>query len=262
MDAAWKPDEKQEEKPEKKKGRRFLPKIVELLTVIVVIGFLIFLLLPMVPCAREAARRMQCSNNLKQIGLALHNYHDKYGCFPPAFTVDENGQPLHSWRVLILPFIEQNALYEKIRLDEPWDSEYNQQFHGVKISTFQCPSNGLIGPIQRDRPNLTTVGNCHYSIIIGPETPFPGAKALRLADIENGTSNTIFVVERLIPVCWMDPNNEISFTTASEGINRKMEGIGSAHPNGSNAGFGDGSVQFISDSIDSETLRKMLRRKK
>jgi len=66
----------------------------------------------------------------------------------------------------------------------------------------------------------------------------------------------------MLPVCWMDPNSEISFTTASEGINHKMEGIGSAHQGGINTVFGDGSVNFISDSIDSETLRTMLRRKK
>ncbi len=72
---------------------------------IATIGILIALLLPAVQAAREAARRSACSNNLRQIGVALHNYSDTYGCFPPAFTVDQQGQPMHSWRALILPYL-------------------------------------------------------------------------------------------------------------------------------------------------------------
>jgi 5'-3' exonuclease len=98
------------------------------------------LLLPAVQAAREAARRMQCTNNIKQIMLAMHTYHDAHKCFPPVMTADKNGKPLHSWRVLILPFIEQQALYSQIRLDEPWDSEYNSRLHDMNIQTYQCPS--------------------------------------------------------------------------------------------------------------------------
>ncbi|MCL2117680.1 MAG: DUF1559 domain-containing protein, partial [Planctomycetaceae bacterium] len=216
VDAARKPKEKSEEKPKEKKACRIPPS---LLVAIVIIGILVPLLLPSVPAAREAARRMQCSNNLKQICLALHIYYDVYHSLPPAFTVDENGKPLHSWRVLLLPYLEQGKLYSEIRLDEPWDSEYNQQFHDVTIHVFQCPSNGLLGRIQRQYPNLTTVGNCHYSIVLGPETPFPGAESTQFSDMTDGTSNTVAVVERAMPVYWMDQNNEIRFNTACEGIN-------------------------------------------
>ena len=79
------------------------------------------LLLPAVQAAREAARRMSCSNNIKQIGLAMQNYHTAYGTLPPAYTVDAQGRPLHSWRTLILPFIEQQALYGEIDLSKPWN---------------------------------------------------------------------------------------------------------------------------------------------
>ena len=84
-------------------------------------GVLVALLLPAVQAARESARRMQCSNNLKQVALAMHNYHDTYQSFPPAYTVDADGNKLHSWRTLLLPYIEQAALYDLslIHISEP-----------------------------------------------------------------------------------------------------------------------------------------------
>src|SRR5262249_26080186 len=76
---------------------------------------------------RDAAKRMQSANNLRQIALAMHNYHDTFGAFPPAAIYDKNGKALLSWRVMILPFIEQDALYKEFHLDEPWDSEHNKK---------------------------------------------------------------------------------------------------------------------------------------
>ena len=78
-------------------------------------GILVALLLPAIQAAREAARRTQCSNNLKQIALAFHNYNDTYGTFPPAYIPDENGQPMHSWRMLILPFLECDHIYRAVQ---------------------------------------------------------------------------------------------------------------------------------------------------
>ena len=101
---------------------------VEYLVVLAIIVVLIALLLP--PASRSGrgeARRSQCKNNLKQIGLALHNYHDIYHVFPPAYTVDGNGKPLHSWRTLILPYLDQAPLYLKIDLSKPWDDPANAE---------------------------------------------------------------------------------------------------------------------------------------
>ena len=214
-----------------------------------IIGVLIALLLPAVQAAREAARRMQCANNMKQIGLAMLNYHDEYKCLPPAYTVDENGNPLHSWRVLILPYVSQQYLYDQIRLDEPWDSEYNKQFHSQMQSSFCCPS------IE------TMAGMTTYSVIVGEETPFgdPTAKHT-YGDISDGTSNTIFLVERKIPVCWMDPTQEITFEEACKGINVFGNEMGSNHTGGMNVGMFDGSVQFISETIHPGNLRAFFTR--
>jgi hypothetical protein len=91
------------------------------------------LMLPAIQDSREAARRRLCESNMTQIGVALRNYHDHHGSFPPAYTVDEEGNPLHSWRTLILPYFTPDFLdskwkdfYDQIRFDEPWDSEYHK----------------------------------------------------------------------------------------------------------------------------------------
>ncbi|MCL2119015.1 MAG: DUF1559 domain-containing protein [Planctomycetaceae bacterium] len=205
-------------------------------------------LLPAIMAARGAATRMQCTNNIKQIGLALHYHHDSQRTFPPVMTADANGKPLHSWRVLLLPYLEQTALYEQIRLNEPWDSEYNKQFHNRVPSVYQCPD------AKGDMTGMTS-----YSVVVGKECLFdePNAKKT-FAQIIDGTSNMIAIVERKTPVCWMDPTQEITFEKACEGINVSAGGLGSPHRGGMNVGLFDGSVHFLSDGIPASVLRALL----
>ena len=209
------------------------------------VGVGIALLLPAVQAAREAARRMQCANHIKQIVLALHNYHDAYNTFPPLYTVDANGRPLHSWRVLILPFIEQQGLYDAIRLDEPWDSAHNSQFHNQVPSVFRCPSNPQ--------------GGTSYVAIAG-EVFVPATVANRgtkgLVDITDGTSNTLAIVEVNDTFNWMTPMGNITLEELIEGFGRGGR-VGSYHPGGMNVGLFDGSVRFISNTIDRTILRAL-----
>lgn len=254
LDAAekWKkkPNEQQDEKPSEKKKGCFT--LVKILVAVVIMGVLIALLLPSVPVAREAAKRMSCTGQMKQMLLGFHNYFDQYGCFPPAYTMDESGKPLHSWRVLILPNLEQNAIYEKIRLDEPWDSEYNCQFHSEAPSIYQCPSANAA-----HEKTVPVQGGCFYSVIDGEEAAFFGSQTKSMPPTTS-LQNIIFIVERRIPVNWMDPSREITFEAACKGINVDAMGISSYHSGGVNVGMGDYNIRFISDSIDSETLRTML----
>ena len=258
LDAAcWKPGE----------SPRFLKAIKRLAIGFIVfyVGFMVFyialiLFLPAVSSAREATRRTQCTNNIKQIGLAFHTYHDRYHSFPPAYTVDADGKPLHSWRVLILPFLDKEELYAKIRLDEPWDSEHNRQFHETAISVYRCPSDGIFKTLKAKFPLLRASGNCYYSVVTGEKTIFPGDKALSLSALTDGPSNTILVVERMIPVCWMDPMHEISFETAILGVNRELMGIGSGHIGGCNVGLADGSMHYLSETVKPEILEAALTR--
>lgn len=211
---------------------------------------LIATMLPAVTAAREAARRMQCSNNLKQLGLSLHNYHEVQNAFPPLYTVDADGKPLHSWRVLVLPFIEEQALYSEIRLDEPWDSEHNSQFHDRVISVFQCPSSADAEP----------GANCCYAVIGGeafiPAKAAGSKKGRSMSEITDGLSNTLAIVEVKTPFCWMDPTQDLKLSDLEE-VGEPEGRIGSAHPGGFNACLLDGSVRYVSETADPKTLKAL-----
>lgn len=215
---------------------------------ILVIGVLIALLLPAVQAAREAARRMQCSGNEKQIMIALHNYHDTYGTFPPAYSVDQSGKALHSWRVLILPFMEQGNLYDQIKLDESWDSSHNSQFHAISLPCYICPS--------ASRSKRQIRGLTSYKMVVGPNTISDGPSGRKISELVNGTSNIIGIVEVIPTTNWMEPT-EIPFDELDKGINwSKTEGIGSRHSGGINIALMDGSVRFVSDTVDMNTIKQ------
>ena len=92
--------------------------------------------------SRPATKRTRCANNLKIIGLAMQDYHDVYGCFPPAYTTDKNGRPMHSWRVVLLPFLCREDLYEQYDFNEPWDSPKNIEVFRHMPDVFRCPASG------------------------------------------------------------------------------------------------------------------------
>ncbi|MGL6193485.1 MAG: DUF1559 domain-containing protein [Thermoguttaceae bacterium] len=203
-----------------------------------------------------ASRNSQCTNNLKQIMLAFHNYHDANGCFPPLYTVDKDGKPLHSWRVLILPYIEQIALYNEIKLDEPWDSEYNKRFHNLNIPIFSCPQ------IVANDPNILKNGLTTYSLIVG-KNAYPEKGKYGISDITDGTSNTWGVVERKVPVNWMDPTHEVKQEDAEKGIEKSPEGIAAPHPGAkrkTNIAFFDGSVNNFRENLKPSIVRALITR--
>lgn len=207
---------------------------------ILVILALVALLLPAVGAAREAARRAQCTNNVRQIVLAMHNYHDTFGSFPPAYTVDANGKKLHSWRTLILPFLEQSALYNQIKLNEPWDSPSNAPLAQLVSKVYHCPSHaaGDLGS--------------SYVVVVGPKTMFEGNKGKKIFEITDGTSNTVMIIESQgVNKNWMEPTdldvNQFVLGT----------GAGSNHPNSFTAGFADASVRSLPTATDSGTRQAM-----
>ncbi len=202
----------------------------------------IALLLPAVQSAREAARRTQCMNNLKQIGLAMHNYHDTFNHFPAAAIRDKDGKPLLSWRVAILPFIEQNALYNEFKLDEPWDSPHNKALIDRMPKTYACPS----GTMEN--------GLTPYQVFTGNGALFDVEKETGIARITDGTSNTLMVVEAKTGVSWTKPE-DVPFNPEDEALPSEL---GSKHPGGFNALLADGSVYFLKNSIDLDVLRKLI----
>jgi prepilin-type N-terminal cleavage/methylation domain-containing protein/prepilin-type processing-associated H-X9-DG protein len=299
--------------------------LVELLVVIAIIGLLISIMLPAVQAARETARRLQCTNNLKQIGLALHNYHDANAAFPagylsvngPGGPADDKG-PGWGWASSILPYLEQGNLHSQIHFAKDITDPANAIARAAGISAFLCASDGGNATFQVDAagdssPSHTTpvldaggkpvvVGHSNYVGIFGnPEiTPDPGYllpdsdrdpshrgmfyrnSRVRIADVSDGTSNTLFVGERSsnlayatwtgavtggqVPPKTPDPNNygpegapvlvfghtgnayDVPPHTPNSPANH-VDDFWSVHPNGVNFLFVDGSVHKISDSI-------------
>ena len=212
-------------------------------SVVAVPAVLIAILLPAVQAAREAARRAQCVNNLKQIGLAMHNYESSFGTFVPVATYDASGKPLLSWRVLLLPYLEQQPLYNKFHLDEPWDSPNNKPLGEIVLRVFQCPSEPALGP------------NTTYQVVVDPRSTFTGKPAgVPLREVTDGTANTLLVVEAATPVPWSKPD-DIRFARASD----PRLGIGSRHPGGLNALFADGAVRFLKNSASNPLSPEMPR---
>lgn len=199
--------------------------------------------------ARSGARRSQCSNNLKNISLALQNYHDTFGSFPPAFVADESGRPMHSWRVLILPFMENKGLYDKYRFDEPWDGPNNSKLAHMMPEPYRCPHD-----FQRGEFLETS-----YLAVIGPETVWPGEKSITLADVADGTSNTLLVVEvHDSGIHWMEPR-DLHMSQMPMLVNApRGQGLSSEHPHGAQCAFVDGHVQLLTNNTPAETLRALL----
>lgn len=199
------------------------------------IGVLTGLLLPAVQSAREAARRMQSQNNTKQLLLSLLNYESAYKRFPPRASKGKDGKPLLSWRVAMLPYIEQNALYQQFHLDEPWDSDHNIKLLDKMPATFKHP--GYAGP----------EGHTVYLAPFYEDTVWNLEKP-RFANITDGTSNTIalFEVDDSHAVPWTKPEDldlsEMNLTECFRGV-------------GSNAGFFDGSVRYFPRSTDPAVLK-------
>jgi hypothetical protein len=210
------------------------------------------LLLPAVQASRSAARRAQSVNNLKQIGLALHNYHSVNDRFPPGATTDKAGKPLLSWRVAILPFIEQNGLFNEFKLDEPWDSPHNKALLERMPATYAVPGSEA-------EPGMT-----FYRGFSGEHALFdPKVKdGVKLPMILDGTSNTIGIVEAKEAVPWTKPDEEIpfEFSPKLDTIKEILPKLGGHFPGGFDALFLDGSVRFIKQSINLTTLQALITR--
>jgi len=209
---------------------------------LMILPLMVALLLPAVQAAREAARRNMSMNNMKQIQLAMLNYQDAHRTFPAAKGGE--GSQL-SWRVEILPYIEQQALYEQFHLDEPWDSEHNRALISQMPPVFENPSANL-------PRGMTT-----YLLVTGPGTAFgDGTTGPTIRDFRDGTVNTIVLVEA-------DADRAVEWTKPEDwqyDPNDPTSGLGALRPFGFLAATADGAVFFINDNTDPETIQAMMTR--
>jgi prepilin-type processing-associated H-X9-DG protein len=218
---------------------------------IVLILALIAFLLPATVPNREVKERMRCANNLRQIGLALHNYAAKYGRFPPAYTVDKQGRRMHSWRALLRELVDLD-LYRQYDFKRPWNSPGNLAFAKTmkKDGPYRCPDEDI------KEPSWTS-----YVMLVGPTAFSNGPEGCSYEEIRDGTSNTIEVVE-MSPsgILWTAPY-DLNVEEMSFRINDPDKiGVRSCHSNGANLLFADITVRYLYDdgSKDAESLMKAL----
>ncbi len=185
----------------------------------------------------------------------MHNYHATYDCFPPAILYGPDGKTPYSWRVAILPFLEQLDLYKEYKFDEPWDGPNNIKLVERMPQLYHDPA------ATDARPGVTS-----YLAPAGPMTLITAEKAgVRLASVTDGTSNTIMVVEAKRDVPWTKPE-DITIVQANLGDRPNLRGnepvpaFGGFHPGGFDALFGDGSVRFLKESINPILVRALLTR--
>ena len=193
----------------------------------------------------EAFNRRQCSDNVYAISLAILLYEKQHGRLPPAYTVDQDGKPLHSWRVLLLPYLGEKAkeLYAKIRLDEPWDSEHNRQFHDAAVAFYQCPSAEL-------KPGQTI-----YSVVVGKKAAFQAGEGKTFDQLGPESANMILVLENpATPACWMDPTTDLTEATAPNVLDTE------ASHTRIHACLRNGSITSVSQSLDNKTFPARPRR--
>lgn len=298
--------------------------LVELLVVIAIIGVLVALLLPAVQAAREAANRMSCGNNLKQIALAIHNYHDTNKAIPEAGNrrTAAGGYPNIGWRVPLLPFIEEQATFDRFRLDLPYNNatadaqgNSNSTLRTILIDSYLCPSAGR--QLQRSSSSLDDANvngqtvrgyTAHYYGLLGPNgndpngapygwDPNPAGHGgfgttgaiirssngeVDFASVFDGLSNTLFVGESSFSRTKAGVKNDsyrgwtrgcadsacASAKCVVSGFNIRefasgdfnLVSMGSEHTGGANFGVGDGSVKFVSETVDFNVYRAAVTR--
>lgn len=256
--------------------------VIELLTVITIIGVLTGLLMPAVQQAREAARRAQCQSQMKQFGLALHNYHDLHGVLPSGAIVIGPSFATFSgwgWGAMVLPHVDQAPLYGRIRFEQGTAVGANRDLIPTPLAMWRCPSDP-----QPPAVTVTIDGHPDATIATGNVVASHGVMSplsnTRFSDVTDGLSNTLLLGERIF---MPSVNGSLMFTSswcgivsetdiyvftskpyvqahATQPINRSQtapDSFSSRHPGGVNFCLGDGAVRFVSEFIDSHVLESL-----
>ncbi len=210
-------------------------------------------LLPSLGHPRERSRWTQCKNQLKFIGVALHNYHDTHTTFPAAAL----GDPPHSWRIDLLPYLDQQSAFKSYNFASAWNAAPNAKLAMHEVRAYICPSSAY--PNDSQGHWFTT-----YSMPTGPRTVGANPLGTSMRDMTDGTSNTLLVVEACgSQIVWTEPR-DVDVASQPTGINlngvkpgKSAGWISGYHTNGAHALRADGSVKFLSAKTDPAVLKKL-----
>ena len=228
-------------------------RLVRMLAILAVLGVVIgYFFRPVGPIRQ----RPPCNQHLQDIGAAMVAYCNEHDRLPPPFIADAQGKPMHSWRVLILPYLGEQELYDQYRFDEPWDGPNNKKLHNRIVEAYSCPN---------DHPARSSLlaRETSYVVIVGPGTVFPAdsRRKISIADVFNGdgASNTILVAEvHSSGIHWMEPR-DLDFATMDFQINGKQgASISSKHADGAMVVMVDGAVRYLDDTAPPQNIKRLI----
>jgi hypothetical protein len=198
---------------------------------------------------RTGPQRRSCRNTLKAIAFALHCYHTDFGCYPPAYVADETGKPMHSWRVLLLPYLDKGDLYNHYNFSEPWNGPNNSQLQKHLVEFYICPDEWEQGKAPM----------ANYLAVIGNGTLWPGSRSISKHDIGGNGSEKVMIVEVADSgIEWLEPK-DLDIAEMSLEINDwSRPAIRSQHPGGAYVALGDGTTRFL-ERRNQGDLKKLLR---
>ena len=226
--------------------------------VFVVVGVYVLFSFPVIAGRGPGWRRSDCRHNLKQLGLALHIYHDEHKTFPPAVVTDEGGVPLHSWRTLVLPWLDEAPRYDDYDFGEAWDGPHNGNLTEEELRRFVC-----LGDHRTPKGKNGT----NYVAVTGARTAWPGSRPSKVSDMADGASNTILLIEcNTLEIPWAQPRDLeledaldlLTSTDPREAELHASEDDFYEYPGGHNVLLADGSPHFIPHGTNRETWRKLL----
>jgi hypothetical protein len=220
--------------------------LIGCLAFFLIVGVLLALLVPAVQKVKEAASRIQSQNNMLQMVIAMNNYNAVNGHLPEAVPEPKLKGPTQlSWRVELLPYLDQDVLYKQFHHDEPWDSPHNKALLTTMPSVFAHPKH----------PQENAQGLTYYRVFVGDHTPFPPGKVSSIpGSFPDGLANTILIIEAADPVPWTKPD-ELGYDP-----NKPLPRLGGHYPVGVNAALADGSVLFlrVGNGLSEQTLRSAI----
>ncbi len=231
--------------------------------ILVLLFMLVALLTPAVYDAREAGRLATCQNNLKNIGIAILNYESEHHSLPPPFVADKDGKPMHSWRVLILPYLDRRDLYDQYKFDEPWNGPNNRELSKHWPRIFTCPADQHVF--------ANDAGSTSYVAIVGKHPLWRLGAPRKLANLADASSTVMLLEVANSDINWMEPrdfalDDPSSQTAVAPNSTRAIGHIASsgfflrgATERGASVAFADGHTEFLpADVVNSNEFDSLL----